>query len=623
MPTQTKQELQDFLKSYDQNGTGTFDRDRWLHLCTSAAINLPQESAAALFDKLDADHDGLVRIDDLMESLTEWQQSVNSDVDEDDAIGTGRPIDLGRFADPNMTRSNGLPVKRVDSLYESTAVEADKDFGKSFAEATRLSKTISESYPELAASFNHLLQSFKEDIMMKKYENDDLEQSYQREKRARKEDLQRLEGELDAQIQLVEEKLRTELSKKYEAEYLAKVRQKELETQRFRDTVNELKEQVQTNKRKRSSIIGGSHTNIAQGEESVFKSWNKKKQDSTDEILRAEKEIQREAEELRVKLREAQKHLRESEAELTQLRATVELQSSQLNIEKQRATTFVEEKDILYGQIQKLKDTLHEIQGKHAYLQGEPLERDLAGAFWQRDSGLWSGSNEYSDRPNIDPEMASVTNWSNADGFQAPDRIFRVVMVGESSVGKTCFMYRFCTGDFYYNARATVGVDFKTKNMTIDGNVYTIEIWDTAGQEKYHSLAKQYFRKCDGAILMYDISNRDSFIGVREWVNMLEESCVDSYLPRILVGNKTDLRDASPNPMKPASAAFISTKEGENLAKVYNAEFVETSVLNSINVDEVIVNLARAMKYRGDCQNSGIRITKKKPKMKLPDCCQN
>nr|CDS28791.1 ras and EF hand domain containing protein [Hymenolepis microstoma] len=617
---QTRLELRDFLKSYDSNGTGSFDRDRWLHLCASATINLPQESAAAVFDKLDSDHDGLVRIDDLLQSLSEWQNSVASDIDDEVDIETGRPVDLGRFAELKVTHANGFPGGRMGSLYESSPTETDKEFSKSLMEAQKLSKTISESYPELAISFNHLLESFKEDIMLKEYENADLEQSYQREKQARKDDMRRLEEELDAQIQMAEEKLRKELSKKYEAEYLVKLKKKEVETEQYREAVRELKQQVQTNTRKLSNIASSRSGNVTPADENAFRniSW---KQDSTEEEqTNAEKKLRREAEELRKKLKEAQKHLMESEAELTQLRTTVETQSSQLHIEKLRSSTIVEEKDLLYTQIQKLKEALRDVQGRHAYLQGDFLERapDLHMAPWQRDSGQWSGSN--SDRPNLDPEMTSVTNWSNLDGLQAPDRIFRVVMVGESSVGKTCFMYRFCTGDFYYNARATVGVDFKMKNMTIDGNVYTIEIWDTAGQEKYHSLARQYFRKCDGAILMYDVSNRMSFSGVREWVNMLEEGCGDSYLPRILVGNKTDLRDGPSNSMKPTSTAFISTKEGEDLAKVYDAEFVETSVLNSINVDEVIVHLVRTMKYRDDCVNSGIRIGKKKQK-KHNNCC--
>ncbi|CDS42945.1 ras and EF hand domain containing protein [Echinococcus multilocularis] len=629
MAAQTRQELRDFLSSYDTNDSGNFNRDRWLHLCTSATINLPQDSAAALFDRLDTDRDGLVTIDELLKSLSEWQKTTNQEFDDIWEEETGRPVDLGRFTEPQTWNSQQHVNNRLDSLYTSSPTEADKEFGKSVVEATRLSKTISDSYPELAAAFNHLLESFKKDILAKKYENADLEQSYQREKQARKDDLLRLENELETQIEMVEARIREELSKKYEAAYVEKVRQKELEIQRFRETVNELKEQVQTNHRKRSSISGLRSLNATTlGDDSVFgrrRAWKGKSQESVEESNSMEAQLQHEAEDLRKKLVEAQKQLRDSEAELTQLRATVETQSSQLHIEKMRSSAYIEEKDILYGQIQKLKDALHEVQGKHAlYLQGEFLDRalDLQGLPWQRDSGQWSGSNEYSDRPfnNMDPEMGSVTNWSNVDGFQAPDRIFRVVMVGESSVGKTCFMYRFCTGDFYYNARATVGVDFKTKVMVIDGNVYTIELWDTAGQEKYHSLARQYFRKCDGAILMYDVSSWASFVGVREWVSMLEESCGDSFIPRILVGNKTDLRDSPANSVKPAAPAFISTREGENLAKVYKAEFIETSVLNGINIDEVIVSLARAMKYRNDCQNSGIRISKKK-KIKVLECC--
>lgn len=131
MATQTGQELKEFLKRYDTNGTGSFDRDRWLHLCTGATINLPQESAAAVFDKLDTDHDGLVKIDDLLKSLSEWQQTVDPEIDKEDVVvGNGRPVDLGRFADPHMMHSNGLRPTRLGSLYESSPVDTDKDFGE-------------------------------------------------------------------------------------------------------------------------------------------------------------------------------------------------------------------------------------------------------------------------------------------------------------------------------------------------------------------------------------------------------------------------------------------------------------------------------------------------------------
>ncbi|VDD79863.1 unnamed protein product [Mesocestoides corti] len=684
MAAQTKNDLAAFLRSYDTDGSGSFDRDRWLHLCTSAKINLPQESAADLFDRLDTDRNGIVTIAELLDSLSEWQKSLGeSGAEALGGIETGMPVDVERFAGPSSTSFRNMKDKRMDSLYESSPNELDVDFGKSVEEATRLSKMISDSYPELAASFRHLLETFKKDIAIKKNEHADLEESYQRqvcsfyelainqlsfllgllsEKLARKQDLQRLEKELDSQIQMVEERLRTEISKKYEAEYTEKVRRKELETQRFRETVNELTQQVQSNKRKRSSITNVRSANkLAPTEDGVFafggfknRIGNGHPQSAEDlkaQEASAESALLKEAMELRKKLMEAQQHLRESEAELTQLRATVETQSSQLYMEKLRASTFIEEKDLLYDQIQKLRYSHFSTVFVHLpantfwhFRLPEMLSvkfKECTQHFIQKNawrelptSRVKAGGERHF--ANADPEVASTTNWSNLDSYHAPDRIFRVVMVGDSSVGKTCFMYRFCTGDFYYNARATVGIDFKTKNMMIDGNVYTIEIWDTAGQEKFHSLARQYFRKCDGAILMYDVSSRESFLGVRDWISMLEvrfsnhcphplwntssfgvflhqncklkidnrlreatgynlrnflpflqENCGETFLPRVVVGNKIDLRDGPENSIKPPATAFITTQQGKDLAKV---------ILNNLslffsNVFEYIVHL--------------------------------
>ena len=130
MATQTRQSMRDFLRSYDTNNSGSFDRDRWLHLCTSATINLPQESAADLFDKLDSDRDGLVTIDELLNCLNEWQKSVTSDVDDSDGEETGRPLDLDRFAGPDRSDSRLFAARRAGSLYESSPTETDAEFGK-------------------------------------------------------------------------------------------------------------------------------------------------------------------------------------------------------------------------------------------------------------------------------------------------------------------------------------------------------------------------------------------------------------------------------------------------------------------------------------------------------------
>lgn len=132
--TATTSDLGDFLRSYDTSGSGKFDRDRWLYLCSSASINLPQESAAHLFDRLDTDHDGIVTISELLKDLTEWQSSLGNGSDSDaDVNESWKPVDMDRFA----FRGGGQKTtdwnnKRMDSFYESTPDELDDDFGKRY-----------------------------------------------------------------------------------------------------------------------------------------------------------------------------------------------------------------------------------------------------------------------------------------------------------------------------------------------------------------------------------------------------------------------------------------------------------------------------------------------------------
>uniref|UniRef100_A0A0X3PWS0 Uncharacterized protein n=1 Tax=Schistocephalus solidus TaxID=70667 RepID=A0A0X3PWS0_SCHSO len=138
------------------------------------------------------------------------------------------------------------------------------------------------------------------------------------------------------------------------------------------------------------------------------------------------------------------------------------------------------------------------------------------------------------------------------------------------------------------------------------------------GDFRFHSLVSQYFRKCDGAILMYDVSNRNSFLGVRDWVSLLEEHSGDEMIPRVIVGNKSDLRDKTEEAMT-SMAEYVTTEMGQNLAKLYHAEFVETSVLKNTHIEDAVVNLSRLMKIREDYTQNAIKLSKSKKKFQ--DCC--
>ncbi|XP_025064894.1 EF-hand calcium-binding domain-containing protein 4B isoform X2 [Alligator sinensis] len=120
-----------------------------------------------------------------------------------------------------------------------------------------------------------------------------------------------------------------------------------------------------------------------------------------------------------------------------------------------------------------------------------------------------------------------------------PDSLFKIVFVGNSSVGKTSFLRRFCEDRFFPGTSATVGIDYCVKTITVDNSQVVLQLWDTAGQERYRSITKQFFRKADGVVVMYDITAKDTFISVKQWLVSIEEAAGEN-IPLLLLGNKTD-----------------------------------------------------------------------------------
>ncbi|XP_042912951.1 ras-related protein Rab-13-like [Parasteatoda tepidariorum] len=112
-----------------------------------------------------------------------------------------------------------------------------------------------------------------------------------------------------------------------------------------------------------------------------------------------------------------------------------------------------------------------------------------------------------------------------------PTRLFKVVFVGDSGVGKTSILQRFCTNSFKTTYSATVGVDFQIKTLELEGERIALQLWDTAGQERFRSMTQQYFRKTDGIILVYDVTCETSFKNMRNWMNSIKvRNCAIPYL---------------------------------------------------------------------------------------------
>uniref|UniRef100_A0A8D0FAK7 Ras-related protein Rab-44 n=1 Tax=Strix occidentalis caurina TaxID=311401 RepID=A0A8D0FAK7_STROC len=163
-----------------------------------------------------------------------------------------------------------------------------------------------------------------------------------------------------------------------------------------------------------------------------------------------------------------------------------------------------------------------------------------------------------------------------------PDHLYNVLFVGDSHVGKTSFLYRLHADTFNPHLTATVGLDYQIKNLVVDNKRFALRLWDSAGQERYHSITKQFFRKADGVVLMYDITSEYSFSDVRYWLSCIQEGAEDG-VAILLLGNKTDC----------AAERQVPTKEGERLAKEYQLMFYECSAASGHNVSESIVSLIR------------------------------
>ena len=155
--------------------------------------------------------------------------------------------------------------------------------------------------------------------------------------------------------------------------------------------------------------------------------------------------------------------------------------------------------------------------------------------------------------------------------------IVKILTLGDTSVGKSSIVLRFSDNDFNDNQFATIGIDFKTKYIKMGDSSVKVLIWDTAGQEKFQNIAKQYYKGANGVLLIYDVGNRKSFDRVEFWLKELKENNRIDELFICLVGNKIDLEDKR----------VISTEEGEKYAKNNNINFMEVSAKSGEGITDL------------------------------------
>ncbi|KAF8411924.1 hypothetical protein HHK36_004482 [Tetracentron sinense] len=155
------------------------------------------------------------------------------------------------------------------------------------------------------------------------------------------------------------------------------------------------------------------------------------------------------------------------------------------------------------------------------------------------------------------------------------DYLFKVVLIGDSGVGKSNLLSRFTRNEFCLESKSTIGVEFATRTLQVEGRTVKAQIWDTAGQERYRAITSAYYRGALGALLVYDVTKPTTFENVSRWLKELRDHA-DSNIVIMLIGNKTDLKHLR----------GVATEDAQSFAEKEGLSFIETSALEATNVEK-------------------------------------
>ena len=193
------------------------------------------------------------------------------------------------------------------------------------------------------------------------------------------------------------------------------------------------------------------------------------------------------------------------------------------------------------------------------------------------------------------------------------DILYKILLLGDWSVGKTCFLMRYTDNTFTDIHLSTIGIDYKLKNVTLEnGETIKVQIWDTAGQDRYKSITKSYIKGANGIILIYDVTKRRTFEGIQNWVKQIKEQ-VSSRVCVALVANKIDEKEKRE----------VTEQEGIRLGKDIGYPFYEASAKDGININECFDNLIKQINinYANMSGNSGAKLDNNNKKNDSKGCC--
>lgn len=179
------------------------------------------------------------------------------------------------------------------------------------------------------------------------------------------------------------------------------------------------------------------------------------------------------------------------------------------------------------------------------------------------------------------------------------DHLFKLLLIGDSGVGKTSILFKFSEDTFSPAFISTIGIDFKIRTIEVDGKKIKLQVWDTAGQERFRTITTAYYRGAMGIMLVYDVSNLKSFENISNWIRNIEMHATQD-VELMILGNKCDIADKRQ----------VSKEKGEVLALTHSIKFMETSAKANINIEEAFTTLARDIKIKMEKRLEDINLNR-------------
>uniref|UniRef100_A0AAY5ENQ2 EF-hand domain-containing protein n=1 Tax=Electrophorus electricus TaxID=8005 RepID=A0AAY5ENQ2_ELEEL len=583
-----KERLRALFHAWDSNHSGRIEKWKFLKICSE--LHVQSADVDALFSKLDTDNDGTINLTEFVHGFEKVSSFISED-EMNDEVKNAEPFSLAweDFKTRLGDQTKFIPrIDQVSTLYQN----------------------ISLTEARMIPQYERVILNFIREI---KLQNTDMENMALAVKRSQDQtaiQLSEMEEEMEQRVLAAERNTRTQEGRKAEAALSDVKEQFEAQLSELQQKLHSLEMQNQKLKQE----VLESHTSVAflQTELDSLKS------DLTDQSINFERLANR-------KLHDSNDGLRTS------------LENSQTRIKSQGAEHLCGRgcDSLALALCDPLRRRRHSCEldslpesGADSGMStlcsnsGYDSEREGAGRSADHpDAGLFEHTSDTEVREGgreCESDSESVLSWtvSKTDDVKdigtlgkkclsaifttvretdeqlalrhASDKTYKIVLAGDAAVGKSSFLLRLCKNEFKGTTSATLGVDFQMKTLVVDGVPTVLQLWDTAGQERFRSIAKSYFRRADGVLLLYDVTCEKSFLNVREWVDIIKDVSQDD-IPIMLVGNKTDLRER----VHLDGITCIQTSYGEKLAMTYSSLFCETSAKEGSNVIEAVLHLAR------------------------------